>query len=61
MESDAGVSINKNPKFSMHAQGTVAKCDRILGFFHCLVASSNLCIQHSGSMNGFYEYLLEEP
>ena len=38
-ERDLGVSIDEDLKFSSHAQATVAKCNRILGFIRRSVAS----------------------
>lgn len=40
-ERDLGVSIDEDLKFSSHAQATVAKCNRILGFIRRSVASRN--------------------
>ena len=39
-ERDLGVSIDEDLKFSSHAQATVAKCNRILGYIRRSVASS---------------------
>ena len=38
-ERDLGVSIDEDLKFSSHAQATVAKCNRILGYIRRSVAS----------------------